>query len=221
MQSIASAELDNNGEQISAVQQALRGCSADAVENLNSNPYGDAPPFESDDDVPASSTPFELLPSAPCLQGVDCNGEEEEEEEEGLASREAHDALQQIRQAALDRSANAASAEREATQALPARQLMETAALPASTAIACMSYDGSKVNQTGQIQHGYLAVQASNSLELLCASQPGHAASKFADYVYAQKASQAAERGWIPTCVVTPGTSPNVIVSNAASESLP
>ena len=82
MQSIASAELDNNGEQISAVQQALRGCSADAVENLTSNPYGDAPPFESDDDVPASSTPFELLPSAPCLQDVDCNEEEEEKQEE-------------------------------------------------------------------------------------------------------------------------------------------
>ena len=70
MQSITSAELNNNGEQISAVPQALRGCSADAVENLTSNPYGDAPPFESDDDVPASSTPFELLPSAPCLQDV-------------------------------------------------------------------------------------------------------------------------------------------------------
>ena len=82
MQFMASAELDNNGEQTSAVPQALRGCSADAVENLTSNPYGDAPPFESDDDVPASSTPFELLPSAPCLQGVDCNEEEEEEKQE-------------------------------------------------------------------------------------------------------------------------------------------
>ena len=240
MQSIASAELDNNGEQISAVQQALRCCSADAVENLTWNPYGDAPPVESDDDVPASSTPFELLPSAPCLQGVDCNEEEEEEEEEeGLASREAHDALQQIRQAALDCSANAASAERVATQALPARQLMETAALPVSTAIACMSYDGNEVDQTGQIEYGYLAVEAGNSLELLCASQPGHVANRFADYIYAQKANQAAQRGWIPTCVatldsspsltlsnassacvVTPDTSPNVIVSNAASESL-
>ena len=221
MQSIASAELDNNGEQISAVQQALRCCSADAVENLTSNPYGDAPPFESDDDVPASSTPFELLPSAPCLQGVDCNEEEEEkQEEEWLASREAHDYLQQIREAALDCSANAASAEREATQALPARQLMETAALPVSTAIACMSYDGNEVNQTGQIQCGYLAVEASNSLELLCASQPGHAGNIFLNYFYAQKTNQAAERGWIPTCVVTPDTSPNVIVSNAASESL-
>ena len=201
MQSIASAELDNNGEQISAVQQALRCCSADAVENLTSNPYGDAPPFESDDDVPASSTPFELLPSAPCLQGVDCNEEEEEkQEEEWLASREAHDYLQQIREAALDCSANAASAEREATQALHARQLMETAALPVSTAIACMSYDGNEVNQTGQIQCGYLAVEASNSLELLCASQPGHAGNIFLNYFYAQKTNQAAERGWIPTC---------------------
>ena len=153
MQSITSAELNNNGEQISAVPQALRGCSADAVENLTSNPYGDAPPFESDDDVPASSTPFELLPSAPCLQGVGCNEEEEEKQEEWLASREAHDSLQQIRQAALDCSANAASAAREATQALPARQLMETAAHPVSTAIACMSYDGNEVNQTGQIQY--------------------------------------------------------------------
>ena len=48
---------------ISAVPQALRGCSADAVENLTSNPYGDALPFESDDDVPASSTPLSY-----CLQ---------------------------------------------------------------------------------------------------------------------------------------------------------
>ena len=90
MQSIASEELDNNGEQISAVQQALRGCSADAVENLTSNPYGDAPPFESDDDVPASSTPFELLPSAPCLQDVDyLEDEEEKQEEDWFASKEA------------------------------------------------------------------------------------------------------------------------------------
>ena len=110
MQSIASAELDNNGEQISAVQQALRVCSADAVENLTSNPYGDAPPFESDDDVPASSTPFELLPSAPCLQDVDCNeGEEEKQEEDWLASKEARDSLQLIRQAAFNCSAIKAS----------------------------------------------------------------------------------------------------------------
>ena len=109
-----------------------------------------------------------------------------------MASREAHDSLQQIRQAAFDRSANAAAAEREATQALPARQLMETAALPVSIAIACMYYDGNEVSQTGQIQYGYLAVEAGNSLELLCASQPGHAANRFADYVYAQKANQTA-----------------------------
>ena len=135
MQSITSAELNNNGEQRSAVPQALRGCSADAVENLTSNPYGDAPPFESDDDVPASSTPFELLPSAPCLQDVDCNeGEEEKQEEDWLASKEARDSLQLIRQAAFNCSASAA--EREATQPLPARQRMETAALPVSAAIA-------------------------------------------------------------------------------------
>ena len=219
MQSIASAELDNNGEQTSAVPQALRGCSADAVANLTSLPYGDAPPFESDDDVPASSTPFELLPSAPCLQDVDCNeGEEEKQEADWLASKEARDSLQLIRQAAFDCSASAA--EREATQPLPARQRMETAALPVSAAIACASYDGKEVNQTGAIECGYLAVEEGTSLQLQGASEPGHAANRFSNYVYAQKANPAAKRGWIPTCVVTPDTSPNVIVANAASESL-
>ena len=42
---------------------------------------------------------------------------------------------------------------------------------------------------------GYLAVEAGNSLELLCASQPGHVANRFAHYIYAQKivANQAAQ----------------------------
>ena len=89
MKSVASAELDNNAEQASAIQQALRCCSADAVEKWTQNPYVDAPRLESDDDAPASATPFELLPSAPCMQGVACDEEGEE-----LASRDAQDAFQ-------------------------------------------------------------------------------------------------------------------------------